>query len=1037
METNLFTVMLLNAVSILIFCSVFVSINATPSSREGDEKCGYEACPAIKPDMLNVHIVAHTHDDVGWLKTVDQYYFGSKNTIQKAGVQYILDNVVRALLRNPDRRFIYVESAFFTKWWNEQTDSKKEEVKMLVREGRLSFAGGAWSMNDEAITHYQSIVDQFTWGLRFLNDTFGECGRPTIGWQIDPFGHSNAQATLFSEMGYDGVFFSRLDYQDKIKRMNESRMETVWKSSRSLDDADILAGALYMQWYNAPNGFCFDYLWCVDDPIIDDKRSVEYNVDRRISEFESVMRDYEKVYRSNNVMLTMGGDFTFQIAEAYFKNLDKLIKHTNERQSQLKINAFYSTPACYLKSLHDSNIEWPIKTDDYFPYASDPHSYWAGYYTSRATLKGFERMGNHFLQICKQLTAASEAEESFFEENLNSLRGIMGVMQHHDAVTGTEKQHVTDAYSRELHASISKCEMNTKSSLNQFITNTSDTTEWKFNFSSCLQLNISTCDVTESSTRFVVTVYNPLSHTTSQYVRFPVANYNYEIRDSSNNLVASQFLPIPTPLANLHYRNSEATNEVAFYATDIPPVGYKSFFVTRLTAADPVNIETPPTGAATVGGDDFQISFTNGLLSGITIDGDTSELSQNFFYYTGATMNNNIFANRSSGAYIFRPAPNTSDTLIGTNVQISVIRGNLVDEVHQIFNDWVSQVIRIYKTLRHIEFEWLVGPIATEDNIAKEIVSKFTTNINSESVFYTDSNGRDMMRRKRGERETWDVEMFEQISGNYYPVTTRIAIEDENYRLAVLTDRAEGGSSLDDGTIELMVHRRLLRDDTFGVDEALNETAYGQGLIVRGKHWLHFGRKTSQSPTLEARERIHQNQVLLPVWPFFDDATTISFNDWSSQYTNTFSAIGADLPANIFLMAFEPWKDNSFLIRFEHIMETDEDPQLSMPVSFNVSHIFPGSFTLSEVSLGANQWIENMSRLRFKHEGSVRPTEGKSNRKPTERQTDGSQFVVTMNPMEIRTFIMTPIVDSGSGTKSRIAVGFVVLISVLVNFIRK
>jgi hypothetical protein len=34
---------------------------------------------------LNVHIISHTHDDVGWLKTVDQYYYGANNSIQNAG----------------------------------------------------------------------------------------------------------------------------------------------------------------------------------------------------------------------------------------------------------------------------------------------------------------------------------------------------------------------------------------------------------------------------------------------------------------------------------------------------------------------------------------------------------------------------------------------------------------------------------------------------------------------------------------------------------------------------------------------------------------------------------------------------------------------------------------------------------------------------------------------------------------------------------------------------------------------------------------
>ena len=50
-----------------------------------------------------------------------------------------------------------------------------------------------WCMNDEAATHYNAIVDQMTWGFKRLNDTFGECARPRVAWQIDPFGHSKEQ----------------------------------------------------------------------------------------------------------------------------------------------------------------------------------------------------------------------------------------------------------------------------------------------------------------------------------------------------------------------------------------------------------------------------------------------------------------------------------------------------------------------------------------------------------------------------------------------------------------------------------------------------------------------------------------------------------------------------------------------------------------------------------------------------------------------------------------------------------------------------
>lgn len=100
------------------------------------------------------------------MKTVDQYFYGANNSIQNAGVQYILDSVVDELSKNPDRRFIYVETSFFWKWWMRQNDATRHQFKTFVNNGQLEFVGGGWVMNDEATAHYQSIIDQFTWGLR-------------------------------------------------------------------------------------------------------------------------------------------------------------------------------------------------------------------------------------------------------------------------------------------------------------------------------------------------------------------------------------------------------------------------------------------------------------------------------------------------------------------------------------------------------------------------------------------------------------------------------------------------------------------------------------------------------------------------------------------------------------------------------------------------------------------------------------------------------------------------------------------------------
>ena len=74
---------------------------------------------------LTVHVVPHSHDDVGWLKTVDQYFTGAGYELQYAAVEYIFDNVMKELINDKNKHFSEVEMKFFSMWWKDQTDSMK------------------------------------------------------------------------------------------------------------------------------------------------------------------------------------------------------------------------------------------------------------------------------------------------------------------------------------------------------------------------------------------------------------------------------------------------------------------------------------------------------------------------------------------------------------------------------------------------------------------------------------------------------------------------------------------------------------------------------------------------------------------------------------------------------------------------------------------------------------------------------------------------------------------------------------------------
>lgn len=56
------------------------------------------------------------------------------------------------------------------------------------------------------------------------------------------------------------------------------------------------------------------------------------------------------------------------------------------------------------------------------------------------------------------MEAALARQGTDLSSQLMVMKDAMGIMQHHDAATGTEKQHVANDYARMLHIGVTECQ---------------------------------------------------------------------------------------------------------------------------------------------------------------------------------------------------------------------------------------------------------------------------------------------------------------------------------------------------------------------------------------------------------------------------------------------------------------------------------------------------------------------------------------------------------------------------------------------------
>lgn len=354
----------------------------------------------------------------------------------------------------------------------------------------------------------------------------------------------------------------------------------------------------------------------------------------------------------------------------------------------------------------------------------------------------------------------------------------------------------------------------------------------------------------------------------------------------------------------------------------------------QLTYTTQNDLTVKPSGANAIAGngdtlvykkyDDFGVNFD--LLK--EDSGKTYKITFDIMNYFAKIVDD---IGHTSGAYLFVPSDFLQESVRYTSFRnITTYNGGFVQEMFLTFtSDSVYRNATAYVRVRYYDesygSEWEVYLSGLpNDNHGREVTVNWKAlNFDNNKTFYTDSNGLEMQQRILNYRASFNFSSFEQTSGNYYPINSAIAIIDEkaNLQMTVLNDRSQGGSSLQQGRLELMQNRRLFIDDNRGVCQALNETdEYGNGISVPARYTLLFTERKLEI----SKQRELQLHIDEPLQYFY------SFN-WTSSQTEADIEVPEDtedvkrnktlevaLPKSVKYEVF-PINKNQLFVRLENI----------------------------------------------------------------------------------------------------------------------
>jgi lysosomal alpha-mannosidase len=560
---------------------------------------------------------------------------------------------------------------------------------------------------------------------------------------------------------------------------------------------------------------------------------------------------------------------------------------------QTNIELIYSTPRMYIDALKEEDLVWPTKYDDIFPYADNDQSFWTGYFSSRANDKKYFRDASHTLHSSNKLFAlagidqgATDAEIKEMEDARKTMMDVVGVVQHHDAITGTARQHVSNDYKQRVY--------NGREEVNAVYAQVIDKlartqgfkedNQWQW----CQRQNgtYSDCPIASyadetTGYNMVVATHNPASVAIHELkVEVPHDNYKVFQFDGNDwaNVTASVICQVIQDETHPEYMN----NDCNMYIKQEIEAGQIGFTKIQYDADSHLHQDTcDDVESQVISTDELELSY-NGIIDDGVVYFNLTDKVANQTNVVGFSLrwwssfqSHDI---QPSGAYIFRPKENVFDSYLYSNLDelkthvceakqqfVIWFKGTEEKYNHQQQGDAAVRISMI-DNLPVMQFDVELFGIPQNSKVQQEVTVNFHSDIKNDGEFWTDSNGMEMQKRNLNHRPTWNLTTKEgglNITANMFPVNSAVSIIDKqtNMQMTVMNDRSQAGSVIVDGRIELMQNRRQNVDDWRGVNEVLNEKeqfangtkildkeGHDIGMSVPATYYLQYFNRQSREP---------------------------------------------------------------------------------------------------------------------------------------------------------------------------------------------